>query len=588
MLIDSLKQQLLQVLQTLGVTEPQVTLEHPADETRGDWSTNVALQYIKQLPTFKNPRALAEKIIEELADFTANKPEIWAVEIAGPGFINFRLAREYFRTKIIKMAEEKQTDLLTNLKVKNQAKKAIIEYSSPNIAKPFTIGHLRSTIIGDAIANIYEASGWQVFRDNHLGDWGTQFGKLIYAIKTWGNQEEISRSARPIKELVELYIKFHEQAELEPEIENAGRTWFKRLEEDDPEARKLWQWCIELSWKEFQGIYGELGISFSENNGRGYGESFFEDKMEAVIRLLAEKLTPEKAQEHGAHYGEGNDGAKLIFFENDKFPPLMVLKKDGATLYSTRDFATDYFRLHHYKQPDLIINEVGAEQSLYFQQLYEVEKIMGWFSEGQRVHVKHGLYRFKDKKMSTRKGNVIWLEDVIAEAKKRAEVLADNNQSIAHVVAIGALKWNDLKSESNRDIVFDWDEILSMKGNSGPYVQYAAVRAKSVLKKAALEEFSPGFGDDSWKMDGVELGLARHLDRFEEAVEKALTEFAPHQLASFLFELAQRFNGFYNTHQIINAENSDARERRCILTQATANTLEYGLSLLGIQTPEEM
>jgi len=588
MISQLLQTNINQVLKNLGVDNPEAQLEHPADESHGDWSTNAALKYIKELDQFSSPRALAEKIIEDLQPFFKVTPEIWDIEIAGPGFINFRLAREYFRTRVIKISETEQKDLLNSFVEKNKDKKAIVEYSSPNIAKPFTIGHLRSTIIGDAIANIYEGLGWQVFRDNHLGDWGTQFGKLIYAIKTWGDQEKISNSQRPIKELVELYIKFHKEAEKEPELEDAGRAWFKKLEQDDPEAKKLWYWCIDLSWKEFHQIYGELGISFTENEGKGYGESFFENKMDEVIRFLEEKLTPDQSIKNGAHYAEGDDGAKLIFFEEDKYPPLMVLKKDGATLYSTRDFATDYFRLGHYNNPDLIINEVGAEQSLYFEQIYEVEKIIGWYNDGQRVHVKHGLYRFKDKKMSTRKGNVVWLEDVIAEAKKRAEKLSKGNKSVAHVVAIGAMKWNDLKSETSRDIVFDWDEILSMKGNSGPYVQYATVRAKSVLKKAALEEFSPAFGDDSWKMDDIEMDLARQIDRFEETVEKAALEFAPHHLTGYLFELAQRFNSFYNTHQIINAENSDARERRCILTQAAEKTLEYGLALLGIQTPEEM
>ncbi|MCC6711155.1 MAG: arginine--tRNA ligase [Candidatus Pacebacteria bacterium] len=587
MLVNSLHQQINAVLINLGITNPRVNLEHPADENHGDWSTNVALQYHKQIDGFSNPRTLAEKIVTELKNNLNDLPEIWQIEIAGPGFINFKLAHEYFRTQTIKLAETKPQALFKELTTKNKAKKAIVEYSSPNIAKPFTIGHLRSTIIGDAIANLYEAIGWQVLRDNHLGDWGTQFGKLIYAIKTWGDQAEIAKSDRPIKELVQLYVKFHDEAEKEPEIENAGRAWFKKLEEGDPEAKALWQWCIDLSWQEFQQIYGELGVSFSENNGRGYGESFFEDKMTEVVKLLESKLTPEDAVTNGAHYAEGENGAKLIFFENGQYPPLMVLKQDGATLYSTRDFATDYYRFKKEK-PDLIVNEVGAEQALYFQQIYAVEQIMGWYQPGQRVHVKHGLYRFKDKKMSTRKGNVIWLEDVIDEAKNRAETLAENNKTVAHVVAIGALKWNDLKSETSRDIIFDWDEILSMKGNSGPYVQYAAVRAKSVLRKAALEEFSPAFGDDSWKLDQVELNLARHLDRFVELVEKAATEFAPHHLAGYLFELAQRFNAFYNTHQIINAENSDARERRTVLTQATANVLEYGLGLLGVQTPEEM
>ncbi|OIP74461.1 MAG: arginine--tRNA ligase [Candidatus Pacebacteria bacterium CG_4_9_14_0_2_um_filter_36_8] len=588
MVVDLLNKQITLILKELGIANPQLNFEHPADENHGDWSTNAALQYAKQLPDINNPRKLAEIIVEKLKPLLKDIPEIWQVSIAGPGFINFSLAREYFRTEIVKMSEKAPQEYFAKKAKENKNRKVIVEYSSPNIAKPFTIGHLRSTIIGDAVANLYEALGWQVYRDNHLGDWGTQFGKLIYAIKTWGNQEDIDKSKQPIKELVTLYVKFHEEAEKNPNIEDDGRAWFKKLEEGDDEAHQLWQWCIDLSWKEFQSIYGELGISFTENNGRGFGESYFEDKMSEAVDLLETKLAPEKAVENGAHYAEGEDGAKLIFFNNEELPPLMVMKKDGATLYATRDFATDYFRLKKYDNPDLIVNEVGAEQSLYFQQLYKVEEILGWYKPGQRVHVKHGLYRFKDKKMSTRKGNVIWLADVISEAKERAEALSPDKKHITQTIAIGALKWNDLRSETNRDIVFDWDELLSMKGNSGPYVQYATVRAKSILRKAALEEFSPGYGDDAWKMNTEELNLARHLDRFVETVQLAASEFAPHHLASYLFELAQRFNVLYNTHKIVTAENSDARERRCVLTQATVKTLEYGLSLLGIQTPEEM
>ena len=478
MITEVLTQALSSALADYGVKKAVVSLEHPVEEQFGDWSSNAALQYIKQVTQFAQPKELATALVGKLQQTLKTNPAIESVSVAGPGFINFTLSQSYWLSQLERLGAVKDArELIAH---SGAGKTAIIEYSSPNIAKPFTVGHLRSTIIGDAIANLYEALGWQVHRDNHVGDWGTQFGKLLYALTTWGDRVTIAKSARPIKALVELYVQFHQAAAENPALEDYGREWFKRLEDGDKEARELWQWCVDLSWQEFDRIYQQLNIKFTENNGRGYGESFFENRMDQVIEILEEKLPQEQLETHGGYYGEGEDGAKLVFFKNEALPSLMILKKDGATLYSTRDLATDYFRLQHYDSPTLIINEVGAEQTLYFKQLFRVEEMLGWYQSGQRVHVRHGLYRFKDKKMSTRKGEVIWLEEVIHEAHKRALVLSKGNEASAAAVAIGALKWNDLKSEAARDIVFDWQAMLSMKGNSGPYVQYAAVRAQSV------------------------------------------------------------------------------------------------------------
>lgn len=582
MIVEKITQALQHALAEFGVSDAQIELEHPADASFGDWSTNAALQYVKQTDQFKNPREFAQALQEKITELLRDTQEIENIAVAGPGFINFALSQQYWLDTANKL--HSAPSALAHLPKSGKGKKAIVEYSSPNIAKPFTVGHLRSTIIGDAIANVYEALGWSVFRDNHLGDWGTQFGKLIYALKTWGDREAIAQSEKPIQELVNLYVQFHREAEDTPELNDFGREWFKKLEDGDGEAREIWQWCVDLSWQEFDRIYAELGVSFTENNGRGYGEAFFENRMQQVLEILEEKLPPEKSQENGGHYSEGDDGAKLVFFEEGTLPSLMIVKKDGATLYATRDLATDYFRLEHYDSPTLVINEVGAEQSLYFQQLYRVEEMLGWYKPGQRVHVKHGLYRFKDRKMATRKGDVIWLEDVISQAKERALALSKGNEAVAAKVAIGALKWNDLKSETARDIAFSWDEVLSMKGNSGPYVQYAAVRAQSILTKAG------GRGEFSSNVDLAEeeLALIRYLARFSEAVQKAADEFAPHHIAGFLFETAQRFNTFYNQHPILTASESAVRERRVALTALTHAVLRDGLRLLGIQTPEEM
>lgn len=751
---NQIKHLLQQALSELDIPfEGEIKLEHPGNPEHGEWSSNVALAGFKgkkeresriesfdelriiregtsvsnvvsdssdnKQPTtdqqtnrqteYRSPRDLAQAIADLInSQNTKHQTQITKIEVAGPGFINFYLSEDFYLAEMGKLIENEGNISLRP----NRGKLAIVEFSSPNIAKPFTIGHLRSTIIGSAVANLLEATGYSVLRDNHLGDWGTQFGKLIYAIKNFGEGSEekniakISTSERPVKELVDLYVEFHAKAEENPDLDDEGRKWFKKLEDGDPEAKALWQKCIDWSWVEFNKIYEQLGVTFSEelDNGRGLGESFFEDKMDGVIQELAEKQI----------MTEGEGGAKLVFFPEDKLPPLMILKKDGATLYATRDLATDKYRKEQWN-PDMIINEVGGEQALYFRQIFETEKMLGWYTDGQRVHVKHGLYRFKDKKMSTRKGNVIWLEDVIAEAVKRAGALAreriedqesriengerspstgsgysrtedketdhkpQNTNHQTQKIGIGALKWNDLRRSSELDIVFDWDEMLSMEGNSGPYMQYTYVRTHSILKKfkkmqeelglrikdrgtstenggrrtesgGSRTEDREGSGaqelqsskvaelqsdseaekaesssaeelktkdyrlkTDSYHPNQEELTVLRKLARFEETVLASATEYSPHVLCTYLYELAQAFNSFYNKHSVLgdldsrfqparqaqgdkldSSENkseiivSDQTVLRLGLVRATNMVVEEGLRLLGIEVVEEM
>lgn len=587
----TIKQQIISLitdfLKDRGI-EVTPSVDYPTDPQHGDYTTNVSFIVAKKAG--KNPMELAESLREKLE----GNELFEKVEVAKPGFVNFWITQDALAKKI---SEKKVSEV-------GKGKKVIVEYSSPNIAKPFTIGHLRSTIIGDAIANLLQAVGYEVFRDNHVGDWGTQFGKQIYAIKAWGNEEGIEKSERPVKELVALYVKFHEESEKDPSLEDKAREWFKKLEDEDQEANRLWQKCIDWSWKEFKEIYKQLGVSFTENEGYGYGEAFFENKMRHVRLELEAK--------HLLH--EGKEGAKIVEFpEETKLPPLMIIKKDGATLYATRDLATDKFRLfdhEEYGRDVLIINEVGIEQSLYFQQLYKLEAMLGWVKPEQRIHIKHGLYRFKEGKMSTRKGNVIWLEDVLEEARKRAydlqfvridapEEVKDKIQNsllsskggkekikkVANEVAIGALKWNDLKRDPKQDIAFDWDEILTMQGNSGPYLQYTYVRTKSVLEKAGTKQVT--LSSSSHKLTQEERDVMRLLARFAEIVEEAALRYAPHLLCIYLFELAQAFNLFYQKHQILK-EKGEIREFRLKLTAATGTILQQGLYLLGITTPERM
>jgi arginyl-tRNA synthetase len=608
------------VLENMGVKDVQPQIEYPADPRHGDYSTNIAMALFgnRELSSkishsakasgdkkdFKSPMELAEQLAAEFKVQSSKFRIFEKIEVVKPGFINFSLSSEFLVQKLQKRLLEDK-----NLETREKKGKVVVEYSSPNIAKPFTIGHLRSSVIGDAVANLLSEVGYEVFRDNHVGDWGTQFGKQIYAIKAWGDEAKIEESERPVKMLVDLYVRFHSEAEKNPELEDRAREWFKKLEDGDSEARRLWQKCIEWSWKEFDKIYELINIPSQEgagfeNNGRGYGESFFEGKMKPVIEELEEKKLLKT----------GKEGAKIVEFdEASKLPPLMIIKKDGATLYSTRDLATDKFRIEKYGKEVLIINEVGSEQALYFQQLYELERMLGWFSKEQRVHLKHGLIRFRDGKMSTRKGNTIWLEDVLGEAESRAwnlqkhktefeehtattrseklgeaakkHVLGGGQRiNVAQAVGIGAIKWNDLKRDAKQDIMFDWDEVLNMQGNSGPYVQYAFARAQSILAKVKSQKLKV---KSDLKLEIEERELLRLLARFDEVVEEAATRFAPNILCTYLFELSQSFNLFYQKHQIIKAEG-DSRDFRLFLTQKTGETIKKGLALLGIEAPSKM
>jgi arginyl-tRNA synthetase len=540
------------------------SLEATQNPDFGDYSSNIALQG-------ESPLKKAEDLVKKLESDKELSKFVDKIDVAGPGFINFWLKKDVLVDNLIQIGRDKEKYGNTDL---GKGKLAIVEYSSPNIAKPFGVGHLRSTVIGAAIANLMEAAGWKVMRDNHLGDWGTQFGKMIYAIKTWGNEKEIKNAKSPVGELVKLYVKFHEASEKDESLEDAARSWFKKLEGGDSEARRIWQLCVDLSWVEFNRVYEMLGIKFDPdfNDGRGLGESFFEAKMGPVVEELERKKL--------LKVGEG--GAKLVFFAKDKYPPAMILKKDGATLYHTRDLATDKYRKEKYN-PDLIINEVGSEQSLYFQQLFEIEKILGWFKEGQRVHVGHGLFLMEGKKMSTRAGKTIKLEEVLEEAISRAKKLGNEKAKEAEAVGIGAIKYFDLLHQPLTNINFDWDSMFALEGNSGPYLQYTVARTNSVIAKAPKKQVA--LSTDYGSLNTEELSVLRKLTLFSEVIENAARTYSPNLLCNYIYDLAQKYNTFYNKHKIIGSENEGFR---LMLTSGTGQVLKNGLKLLGIESPERM
>lgn len=553
---EGLKKAIEDVVSSLGMEAVDFVVEHPADLSHGDYSTNVAMK------AGGNPREVAEKIVEGLE---GKVKMVDRVEIAGPGFINFYLKPEFFAEETKKIVKEGEKYGKSKV---GKGQKVIVEYSSPNIAKPFTVGHLRSTIIGDAVANIYEYTGHTVLRDNHLGDWGTQFGKLIVAIQKWGNEEEIGESDRPVKKLVDLYVKFHEEAENDESLNDEAREWFTKLEAGDKEARYLWQKCVDWSMVEFDQIYKRLGIEFD----MALGESFVEDKMDVVVEELEEKGLLKESE-----------GAKLVFFEDEKYPPLMILKKDGSSLYGTRDLAIDRYRREKWGKDVVVINEAGSEQSLYFRQLYETESMLGWYKEGQRIFVGHGLYSFKDGKMSTRKGNVIWLEEVLDEAVKRAEELSEDKE-VARKVGLGALKFNDLKREAMKNIVFDWDEILDLKGDSGPYLQYTYARIQSILDKAKDEGVKAKAKLPSdWKTTDVE----KMVYRFPEIVLHALREQGPHHICIYLLDLAREFNSWYGNTQIVDKGDESSRYKVSV-AESVAVVIQNGLAILGVEVVERM
>ncbi|WP_404406231.1 arginine--tRNA ligase [Jeotgalibacillus malaysiensis] len=445
-----------------------------------------------------------------------------------------------------------------------------IDFSSPNIAKPFSMGHLRSTVIGHSLARIAEKNGFDVVRINHLGDWGTQFGKLIAAYKLWGNEEKIREN--PIKELLTLYVKFHDEAEHDESLIDEGRLWFKRLEDGDQKARDLWKWFREESLKEFNSIYELLGVTFDSTQG----EAFYNDKMERVVKLLEEKQLLEES-----------DGA-LVVETAEGMPPCLIKKKDGTTLYATRDLAAAIYR-HETYGSSRSLYVVGNEQTLHFKQLFDVLGKVGYeWSRGLK-HVPFGMMLKDGKKMSTRKGKVVLLEEVLKEAVELArQNIADKNPSlaekerVAYQVGTGAVMFHDLKNHRLNDVEFSLDAMLKFEGETGPYVQYTHARASSILRKADYQESTEPLvfeNDQVWR-------VVKSLMDFPEAVKRSFDGNDPSQVAKYVLDLAKSFNQYYGNVRILDA--AEGRQEKLALVHAVQVVLKEGLYLLGVEAPEEM
>ncbi len=545
------------VARAAGAEPDQVKLEHPELAQNGDYSTNIAL-------VLKKGKAGAEKIKNAI------KPDnvIAKVEVAGPGFINIWIRNEVL-VSIVKEVITQARDF--GKSSSGLGKRVIIDYSAPNIAKAFGIGHLRSTIIGQALYNLYRFLGFETIGDNHLGDWGTQFGKLLYML----DRENPKRLN--IEVLEEMYVRFHQMAQEDKSLEEKAREWFVKLEQGDATARNLWKQCWDVSMAEFYRIYDLLGVKIDET----LGESFYEDKMGAVI---------EEAKKKGlAHESEGAWVIEIPGME----VPLMILKSDGATTYATRDLATIAYRMKRW-QPVKIIYEVGGEQGLYFAQIFQAAKMLGYTDERtELVHTKHGLYLDTDgKKFSTRKGKTVKLEEILLEAVERAKKLGEDvNEETARKVGIGAIKYFDLKHGVQSDIVFDWEKMFELQGNSGPYLQYTYARTQSIISKVQGSKSSIQLDTESWTLNfnDEELAGLRWIYRFPEVVEEAANRYSPNLVCNYLFELAARFNTFYNKHSILTPpEGGQTKQFRVAMTAAVGQVLYNGLNLLGIEAPEVM
>jgi arginyl-tRNA synthetase len=538
-------------------------LEFPEKEAFGDLSSNLAMVLGKK--EAKNPKDIAEKIKEKLENEPEVKDIVEKIEIEGPGFINFFLSEKTLAQELEEINTKKEAYGTSDL---GKGKTVVIDYSSPNIAKRFGIGHLRSTIIGQTLYNLYKFLGYKVIGDNHLGDWGTQFGTLLYQIDFKGlNPEKLT-----IDELETLYVEFNSEAEKDEKLWDSARAWFKKLEEKDPKAREIWGKIVETSKREFERIYKLLGVKIDY----AYGESFYEDKMPEVIAEAREKGLTVKSE-----------GAEIIEFKN--LPPAMLTKSDGTTTYFTRDLATIKFRIGEW-DPRLFIYEVGSDQTLHFRQVFETIKLLGWGEAREFVHVPHGLIRFARGKMSTRRGQTVELEEVLNEAIVRAQAIIEKSETgrgltgsekedVAKAVGIGAIKYFDLMHHPRTDIIFDWEKIFVLEGNSAPYLQYTLARANSVLAKGKEGSSKAG------KLNNEEMVTLRSLAQFSEIIVTAAKSYSPNILANYLFNLAQKYNNFYNQHRIIGGENQDFR---FALTSGVRQVLKNGLTLLGIETPERM
>ncbi|RKD32555.1 arginine--tRNA ligase [Thermohalobacter berrensis] len=548
----------------LSKKEVEELIEIPPNYDLGDY----ALPCFKMAKIFrKAPNLIAEELVELLDE----NEYFEKVQNVGP-YVNFFVNKEILAKSVLEEIFEKKERF--GSQDIGKGKNVIVEFSSPNIAKPFHIGHIRTTVIGNALYKIYKFLGFNTIAINHLGDYGTQFGKLIVAYKKWGDREVIE--SNPIPELLKLYVKFHEEAEENPELEDEARMWFNKLENGNEEAKSIWQWFRDVSLKEFNRVYEMLNIKFDSYAG----ESFYSDKMPKVIEMMKEKgiLTESR-------------GAEIVDLEPYGMPPALIRKSDGSTLYITRDIAAAIYRKEHY---DFYKNVyvVGAEQKLHFDQWRKIIELMGFDWAKDCIHVPFGMVSLEEGTMSTRKGKVVFLEDVLKKAiEKTEDIISKKNpnlkdkRKVAEQVGIGAVVFQELSNNRIKDYVFSWDRTLSFDGETGPYVQYTHARASSLLEKADFKITENV--DYSILTNEQAVNVLRLLQQFPKVIVNAMEKNEPSIITRHIVDIAQEFNRFYHDCPII-VEDEKVQKARLLLVYAVKTVIKTGLGLLGVEAPEKM
>jgi arginyl-tRNA synthetase len=555
-------------ISSLSQDEIYAMIEVPANVSMGDYAFP-CFKLAKELK--KAPAVIANEIAESISkvDFVTKSESVNA-------YINFFLDK----TLLVK---EVLTEVLTygknyGFEAVKEKGNIVIDYSSPNIAKPFHVGHLRSTVIGNSLYRIYEALGYNCIGVNHLGDWGTQFGKLIVAYKKYSSREEIEQKG--ISELLRIYVLFHDEAKANPEMDQEARDYFTKMEKGDEEALELWKWFKEVSLKEFERVYKMLGVSFDSYNG----EAFYNDKMDVVVKELEDKGIIEISE-----------GAKIVRLDDENMAPCLITKNDGSSLYATRDITAAKYRMETYDFKKCIY-VTALQQNLHFAQWFKVIEKMGYNWAEDLVHVPFGMVSMEGGKLSTRSGNVIFLEDILREAVDKTKAIIEeknpqlpNKEDVAQKVGIGAVIFDDMYNNIIKDIQFSWERVLNFDGETGPYVQYTHARACSVLKKAGLDldslpEFKIEFSAIS---DEATVAIIKELAGFKGTIKAAADNYEPSYIARYAVDLAQAFNKFYHDNPIL-VEDEVIKNSRLAIVAATKHTLKNALYLLGIDSPIQM
>lgn len=553
---------LSQSIEVLTSEEISQLIEIPPKPEMGDFAFpcfRLAKSY------HKAPPMIAQDLKESIGD----QAFLSEIKVIG-GYLNFYVDKAQYAQQII---DEYNNTTDYGCSDQGKDKTICIDYSSPNVAKNFHVGHLRTTIIGNSLYKIFSKLGYKVVRINHLGDWGTQFGKLIVAYKKWGSREAVEEKG--IEELMDIYVKFHEEAEKDDSLNDEARAWFLKMEQGNEEALEIWQWFRDISLKEFMRVYNILGMEFDSFAG----ESFYRDKTADVIKRLTDDGLLKESQ-----------GAMIVPLDEYDMPPCIVAKKDGSSIYATRDLAAILYRKATYNF-DRCLYVTGLEQKLHFAQVFKVIELMGNDYAKNLVHIPYGLVSLKSGKISSRKGNVIFAEDLLRESiNKTTSIIEEKNpdipdkEEVAKQVGIGAIIFNDLYNQRIKDVIFDWNKLLNFDGETGPYVQYTYARASSVLRKIGEV---PDTIDYTLLTDEASIGLLKEIERYPQVIKDAAERYEPSVIARYSIDLAHAFNKFYHECQI-NVEDETTKYTRTNVVKIARYIIKDALSLLGIQCPEQM